>query len=327
MNRKSLVLVASTIILVVFKISDAAQTGKIFQIGYLSMQSASSQSDRVEAIRQELSHFGYTEGKDITIHYRYAEGDLGRINHLADELMRLKVDIIISQGTQAALAAKRATATIPIVMIGTTDPVATGLVTSLARPGGNITGLSNMNAEYAGKRLELLKDTNPKISRLAVLWNSANPGTALNFKETRTAAEKLRLQIQSLDVHTVKDLDGAFDSVISSTVDALVALQSPITMIYFRRIVEFAAKNRLPLICDRSDFVEAGGLMSYAPKALEPDRRAAQYVDKILKGAKPGDLPIERPTKFELVINLKTAKQIGLTIPPNVLARADKVIR
>ena len=326
MNRKILVLVAA-VILVFFKVSDAAQTKKIFQIGYLSMQSASSQSDRVEAIRQELSHLGYTEGKDVALHYRYAEGDLGRINDLADELLRLKVDVIISQGTQAAQAAKHATTTIPIVMIGITDPVATGLVASLARPGGNITGLSNMNAEYAGRRLELLKDTNPKISRLAVLWNSANPGTVLNFKETQTAAEKLRLQIQSIDIHTVKDLDGAFDSIMSGTVDALVVLQSPITMVHFGRIVVFAAKNHLPLICDRSDFVEAGGLMSYAPKALEPDRRAAQYVDKILKGAKPGDLPIERPTKFELVINLKTAKQIGLMIPPNVLARADRVIR
>jgi putative ABC transport system substrate-binding protein len=243
-HKKILVPILAAVILVFFKLADAAQTKKIFQIGYLSTQSPSSQLRRVDAFRQGLRDLGYIEAKDIAIHYRYAEGNLDRIRDLAVELIRLKVDVIIGQGTPAAQAAKNVTTTIPIVMIGITDPVATGLVASLARPGGNITGLSNMNAEYAGKRLELLKDTNPKVSRIAVLWSSANSGTALNFKETQAAAQKLRLQLQSLDVHSAKDLEGALDAAIKGGAHALVALASPITNIHFRRIVEFALKNR-----------------------------------------------------------------------------------
>jgi putative ABC transport system substrate-binding protein len=281
----------------------------------------------LEPFLQGLRDLGYVEGKNIQLTYRSAEGKLDRLPALVAELVSLKIDIIVASSTTAAEAAKNATSSIPIVMTNVTDPVVTGLVASLARPGGNITGLSNMNAEYAGKRLELLKEINPKVSRVVVLWNSANPGTALNFKQTETAAQELRVHLQSLDIQNVDALERAFDAAIKDRAHALVPLSSPIVNIHFRRIVDFCAKNRLTAIYDRRDFVEAGGLMSYAPNRAEISRRAATYVDKILKGAKPADLPVERPTKFELVINLKTAKQIGLTIPPNVLARADKVIK
>jgi putative ABC transport system substrate-binding protein len=233
----------------------------------------------------------------------------------------------VTQGTPAATAAKNATKTIPIIMSGGTDPVATGLVTSLARPGGNITGVTIMNEELAGKRLELLKETNPKVSRLGVLWNSANPGAAVVFKQTKSSAQELSLSLQSLDVHTVNDLQGAFDGATRSGVNGLVLLATAPINNHLKLVADLAVKNRLPSIYDRSEFVEAGGLMSYGPNVTNMARRAATYVDKVLKGANPGDLPVERPTKFDFVINLKTAKQIGLTIPQSVLYRADKVIK
>jgi ABC-type uncharacterized transport system substrate-binding protein len=324
-TNKFLIWPLTTVLLTTVSLAQAQQRGKVYRIGVLLSTSA---GDFVrEAFLQGLRDLGYAAEKNINLEYRSAEGKLDRLSALAAELASLKVDVIVASSTTAAEAAKNATATIPIVMANVTDPVATGLVASLARPGANMTGLSNMNAEDAGKRLELLKETNPKASRAAVLWNSANSGTALNFKQTQTAAQELRIQLQSLDVRSVNDLEPAFDAATKGGAQALVALSSPIVNIHFRRIVDFAAKNRLPAIYDRSDFVEAGGLMSYAPNLAEISRRTATYVDKILKGAKPDDLPVERPTKFELVINLKTAKQIGLTIPPNVLARADRVIK
>jgi putative ABC transport system substrate-binding protein len=246
---------------------------------------------------------------------------------LAAELVLLKVDVIITQGTPAATAAKNATSTIPIIMSGGTDPVATGLILSLARPGGNITGVTIMNEELAGKRLELLKETGPKVSRLGVLWNSANPGVAVVFKQTQSAAQELSLSLQSLEVKTVNDLQGAFDATTRSGVNGLVPLPAAPISNHLKLVADLAVKNRLPSIYDRSDFVEAGGLMSYGPNLPDMSRRAATYVDKVLKGANPGELPVERPTKFELVINLKTAKVLGLTIPPVVLMRVDRVIK
>jgi putative ABC transport system substrate-binding protein len=295
--------------------------------GILVSTSLSVANEAVEAFRQRLRELGYVEGKNIAFEFRVAENKLDRLPVLAAELVQLKVDIIVTQSTPSAIAAKHATTTIPIVVAGGSDPVATGLVASLARPGGNITGITVMNEELAGKRLELLRETSPKISRIAVLWNSANSGTALNFKETQAAAQKLGVQLQSLDVHSVSDLEAAFKSATRNGAHALDVLRSNPIVTQLRRIADFAVKNRLPSIHDVSAFVEAGGLMSYGVKTADISASAATYVDRILKGATPGNLPIERPTNFELALNLKTAKQIGVTIPQSVLFRADKVIK
>jgi putative tryptophan/tyrosine transport system substrate-binding protein len=304
--------------------ASAQQVKKVSRVGVLTLVSVAFQR---EAFLRGLSELGYVEGKNITIEYRSAEGKYDRLPDVAADLVRLKVDVIVTQGTPAAVAAKNATTTIPIVMTGGSDPVATGLVTSLARPGGNITGITIMNEETAGRRLELLKETAAKVFRVAVLWNSTNPGTAVVFKQTQAAAQDLGLQLQSLDVQSVNDLEGAFKTATRSSATALVLLASVPISTHLSQVADLAIKNRLASIYDRSDFVDAGGLMSYGPSTPDMHRRAAAYVDKILKGTKPVDLPVERPTKFELIINLKTAKQIGLTIPPNVLARADRVIK
>jgi putative ABC transport system substrate-binding protein len=304
--------------------ASAQQVKKVSRVGVLTLASVAFQR---EAFLRGLSELGYVEGKNITIEYRSAEGKYDRLPDVAADLVRLKVDVIVTQGTPAAVAAKNATTTIPIVMTGGSDPVATGLVTSLARPGGNITGITIMNEETAGRRLELLKETAAKVFRVAVLWNSTNPGTAVVFKQTQAAAQDLGLQLQSLDVQSVNDLEGAFKTATRSSATALVLLASAPISTHLSQVADLAIKNRLASIYDRSDFVDAGGLMSYGPSTPDMHRRAAAYVDKILKGTKPVDLPVERPTKFELIINLKTAKQIGLTIPPNVLARADRVIK
>src|SRR5215467_268442 len=309
-------------------IAEGQQAKKIPRIGYLTTGSLPSASENVERFRQGLRELGYVEGKTITIEYRYAGDKLDPLPDLAAELIQLKVDVIVVLSTPAAMAAKGATTTIPIVIAGFSDPIATGLVASLAKPGGNITGVTIMNDELAGKRLELLKETSPKASRLAVLWNPTNPGAALVFKQTKAATQELRLQLQSLEVKSANDLESAFKAVTSAGANALVVLAGPpVGAARRKEIADFAIKNRLPSVYDRSVFVEAGGLMSYGTNPTDTFRRVAVYVDKILKGAKPGDLPVERPTKFEFVINLKTAKEIGLTIPSNVLLRADKVIR
>jgi putative ABC transport system substrate-binding protein len=304
-----------------------AQHAKVFHIGFLSPGASSSARENTEDLRQHLGELGYVEGKNIAFEFRSAEGKIDRLPDLAAELVRLKVDGIVTLSTPAAVAAKNATTTIPIVMAGGSDPVATGLVASLARPGGNITGITIMNAETAGKRLQLLKETTPKVSRVAVLWNSDNPGTAVVFKQTQAAAQDLGLQLQSLEVKSVNGLNSAFETITKRGANALVVLQSVPLATHLREVADFAVKNRLPSIHDRSQFVEAGGLMSYGTHLQDMSRRAASYVDKILKGAKPADLPVEQPMKFELVINLKTAKQIGLTIPQSVLFRADRVIK
>jgi putative tryptophan/tyrosine transport system substrate-binding protein len=305
----------------------AQQPKKIPRIGYLAPGSPSAARENVEGFRKGLRELGYVEGKTIVIEYRYAEEKNDRLSDLAAELVRLKVDVIAIQSTPGVMAAKAATTTIPIVITSGTDPVATGVVSSLAKPGGNITGVTIMNAELAGKRLELLKETSPKVLRVGVLWNPTNRGAAAVFTQTKAAGEDLALQLQSLEVKGADDLGSAFKAATGSGANALVLLAGNPLGTHLKEIAQFATKNLLLSTYDRSGFPEVGGLMSYGTNIPEMNRRAATYVHKILKGAKPGDLPIEQPTKFELVINLKTAKQIGLTIPQSVLFQADRVIR
>ena len=306
-------------------IAEAQQPTKVRKIGYLA--SASALGPLEEAFRQGLRELGYVEVKNIAIEYRFAQGKLDRLFDLAAELVRLKVEVIVTPGTLDAFAARRATTTIPIVMAASGDAVATGLVASLARPGRNVTGLTALARELSGKRLELLKEAVPGLSRVAVLWNAANPDKARDLEETQVAAGALRLQLQSLEVRAPNDLESAFRATNGKRVGALFTLTDTLTITHQSRIVDLATKRGLPTLFQTRDFVDAGGLMSYGPNDADLYRRAATYVDKILKGAKPGELPVQQPTRFELVINLKMAKKIGITIPPEMLARADKVIR
>ena len=306
---------------------EAQQPTKISRIGFLTGGFPGS-ARGIEPFQRELRELGYVEGQNITFEYRYAEGKLDRSPALADELVRLKVDVIVAGGTGDTLAAKNATRTIPIVFLEeVSDPVASGLVDSLARPGGNITGFTTIAAVLAGKRLELLKETIPKLSRVAVLWDPQAPGNAPQWKESQLAARELGLQLHSMEVSRADKYESAFNEAIRTRSAALAVTRHRLANANQKRIADLATKNRLPAIAARGDFVESGGLMSYGADLVEPFRRTAVLVDKILKGAKPADLPVEQPTKFELFINLKAAKQIGLTIPPNVLARADKVIK
>jgi putative ABC transport system substrate-binding protein len=307
--------------------SAAQQTSKIPRIGFLAASTGVGENSRPAAVKEGLSDLGYVEGKSIIIEWRQAGGKLDRLAGFADELVRLKVDVILTAGSTATGAAKGATNTIPIVMVQDNDPVGSGFITSLARPGGNITGLSTLRPEISGKRLELLKEIVPGLSRVAVLGSSNNPGNAEGLKETELAAAALKLQIHYLDVRTLKDIEPAFHKARTGRADAILVLGGPLFNVRQKEFVAHAAKSQLPAIYVRQNFVISGGLMSYGVNLADLQRRAAIYVDKILKGAKPAELPVEQPTKFELVINLKTAKQIGLTIPPNVLARADRVIR
>jgi len=307
--------------------TQAQQPAKIPRIGFLSGTSLSSTSARVEAFRQGLRELGYVEGKNIVIEWRWAEGKFDQLPDLAAELVRLKVDIIVSAGPAATRPAKEATSTIPIVMGFDNDPVGSGFVASLARPGGNITGLSSLAPELSGKRLELLKEILPKLSRLAVFGNSKEPGNAQNSKEVELAAKAHGVKVEFLDVVSPKDIETAFQATSKGRADAVLMLQSPIINSQRAHVVELAVKNRLPATYPSPEFVQDGGFMSYGPSLNDLFRRTATYVDKILKGAKPADVPVEQPTKFDFIINLKAAKQIGLTIPPGVLARADKVIK
>jgi putative tryptophan/tyrosine transport system substrate-binding protein len=275
-----------------------------------------------------LRDLGYIEGQNITIEYRWAEGKLDRLPDLAAELARLKVDVIVTGGPTATRPAKEATSTIPIVMTQDADPVSSGFIASLARPGGNITGLSTLAPEISGKWLELLNEIVPRLSRVAEFGNAKNPESAQSLKETELAARVLALQLQYQDVRDPKDIETAFQAASKGGANAVLVLSATPALLSQRtQLVELAVKNRLPTVCHRREFVEAGGLMTYGVSNTDLARRAAVYVDKILKGAQPADLPVEQPMKFELVINLKTAKQIGVTIPPNVLVRADRVIR
>ena len=306
---------------------EAQQPKKLPRIGFLSAASPSSMSARVEAFRQGLRELGYVEGKNIFIESRYAEGKLDQLSALAAELVRLKVDVIVSGGPAVTRPAKETTSTIPIVMAQDSDPVSSGLVVSLARPGANVTGLSTLAPEISGKQLELLKEIVPKLSRVAVFGNSTLAGNAQSLKETELPAGAFGVQLQYLDVLSAKDIETAFRAASKGRADAVLVLINPFTVSHRAQVVDLAIKSRLPAIYRSSDYVEDGGLISYSASIVDMWRRAATYVDKILKGAKPADLPVEQPTKFEFIVNLKAAKQIGLTIPPNVLARADRVIR
>ena len=317
----------AVVIVAFVHLAEAQQPKKLHRIAFLLGGPSSFYSARIDVFKQGLKELGYVDGKNIAIEYRYAEGKADRLPALAAELVGLKVDVILATAIPSVLAVKKVSATIPIVLVGVSDPVASGIVASLSRPGGNITGLTLLAPELSGKRLELLKEAVPNVTRVAFLWNSANPAQAPQWREAQAAAQALGLRLQSLEVRSSNDFDSAFEAALRERARALIASPEPLINTYLKRIVEFAAKNRLPAMYAGPEVVDAGGLMSYAPDYTYQYRRAATYVDKILKGAKPADLPVEQPKKFEFIINLKAAKQIGLTIPPNVLARADKVIR
>ena len=327
MSGKIFVWLLATVLLSTAPRLEAQQPTKIPRIAFLGTASASVVADRVDAFRKGLRELGYLEGENILIEYRFGEGKSDEVASLATELARSKVDVIITAGPAATRSAKEATVTIPIVMGNEGDPVGSGFVSSLARPGGNITGLSALSPEISGKQLEILKEIVPKLSRVVTLGNSTTPGNTQALKEIELAAKALGVQAQYLEVRVPKDIEIAFGSASKRRADAVLALQNPVLTFARKQVVMLALKNRMPAAYHSIEFVEDGGLMTYSVSITDLFRRAAAYVDKILKGAKPADLPVEQPTKFEFIINLKTAKQIGLTIPPNVLARADKVIR
>jgi putative tryptophan/tyrosine transport system substrate-binding protein len=305
----------------------AQQPARVPRIGLLSPFSPSDTAPWHQAFRQGLRDHDWVEGKNISIEYRYAEGRIDRLPALAAELVRLRVDIIVTSVTPDALAAKSATVTIPIVMAAAGDPTVTGLVESLARPGGNITGLSQMNPELAVKRLELLKEIVPQLSRVAVLWNPEDRISTITWQALQDPARVLRIQLHSLEARSSNDFGKAFDEATRVRAGALAIMPNPVFVANLKRLADLAAKNRLPSIFHVTDFVKVGGLVAYGPNRADLFRRAATYVNKILKGAKPGDLPIEQPNTFELLINLKTAGVLGLTIPPPVLMRADRIIQ
>ena len=302
---------------------EAQQPTKSYRIGFLS---AAAPLATDEAFRRGLSELGYTEGQNITVETRFSGGDATRLRDAAAELVRLNVDVIVSRGPTATRAAKEATSRIPIVMAFDSDPVGMGFVASLARPGGNITGLTSMAPELAGKRLELLKEMLPPLTRVAILWNPAEPGVRVSLRESETAARTLGIHIVSLEIHAPKDLKSAIVGAKRERTEALIVLRDPITSLGQTTLVKLAEEYRIPAMYPAGRFVAIGGLLAYGPSADDSYRRAAVYVDKILKGAKPADLPVERPTKFDLVINMKTAKALALTIPPSLLVRADRVI-
>ena len=324
----SSVLIA-VMLLAVAVIAEAQQPKKIARIGYVSGSGdPKTPGPNIEAFRQGLRDLGYIEGKNILVEYRFMEGTVASIPNLVAELVELKVDMLVVPPLLAIRAAKQVTKTIPIVMVASFDPIKTGIIDSLAHPGGNITGLATLTREVGGKRLEMLKEAVPGITRVGLLADADAPISAIAFKEYEAVASALKIKLQSLEVRGPNpDLEGAFRAAAKGRANAVIAVSRPLLSRYPKEIAELTIKNRMPLMCDTSAYVEAGCLMSYSTNSADQYRRAAYYVDKILKGAKPADLPVEQPTKFELVINLKTAKQVGLTIPPNVLARADKVIK
>jgi putative tryptophan/tyrosine transport system substrate-binding protein len=324
--KKIVRLIVITVTLMALGVVDAQQPKKVFRIALLTWAAAPPPSSS-SPFDQGLLKLGYVEGQNVAIERRYANGQMDRLPQLAAELAHLPLDVILTQSFPAALAAKQATSTIPIVVMGAGDPVATGLVASFARPGGNITGVSALETELSGKRLELLKEAFPKLARVAVLWNAADFGMTLKFREIELAAQALRIAVQASAVREPKDFEGVFSEMISKRPDALFVITDPLIQINRKQLLELATKSRLPAMYENSPYVDDGGLMAYGPSQAENLQIALNHVDKILKGTKPSELPIEQPTKFEFVINLKTAKQIGLTIPPNVLLRADKVIK
>jgi putative tryptophan/tyrosine transport system substrate-binding protein len=307
--------------------AEAQQPVKVPRVGYLSSGSLSDLGGRIEGFRQGLRELGYVEGKNIVIEWREAKGNFDRVRELADELVRLKMDVIVSPGPAVTRPLKEATSTIPIVIAQDTDPIGSGFVASLARPGGNITGLAALAPEMGGKQLELLKEIIPKLSRVAVVGNSTIPGDAQALRETVLAAGSYEIYLRYLDLRDPDDIDAVFRAAAKGRADAVLMLGNPTLNPHRKQIVDQVVKHRLPTTYTRPEYINAGGLMYYGTNYNDLYRRAAGYVDKILKGAKPADLPVEQPKKFEFIINLKAAKQIGLTIPPNVLARADRVIK
>jgi ABC-type uncharacterized transport system substrate-binding protein len=326
MKKKVAVLSLCAMLLALCFSAEAQQQTKVPKIGYLSPAPATS-SARFELLRREFRKLGYVEGKNIAFEFRSTDNKIDRLPAAADELVRLKVDVLIAPGTPTALAAKNATRTIPIVFAAVADPISAGLIDSLPRPGGNITGFTEIPEGLAGKRLELLKETIPKLSLVTVLWNPQNPGNAQQWKESQLPARELGLQLHSMEVSSADKYESAFKEAAKARSGALAVAQDALAGSNLKLIADLAIKNRLPAIYPRGEFVDDGGLMSYGPDPDETSRRVVAMVDKILKGTKPADIPVEQPTKLELVININTAKTLGLTIPPNVLARADKVIK
>jgi putative ABC transport system substrate-binding protein len=308
-------------------VTEAQQPKKVSRIGFLGNSTAALEANLIGPFREGLRDLGYVEGKNIVIEWRWAEGKYERFPALIAELISSNVEVIVTAGTPASLAVKKATTTIPLVMIAVGEPVATGLVASLARPGGNITGLTSISSEIEGKRLELLREVVPKVSHIAVLWNADSPVQVIQEKETRAAAQLLGMKMLSLGVRTLEEIEDAFATIVRERPSALLVLADRLFLHHREPIMDFATKHRLPGVHAYQELVEAGGLMSYGPSYADMHRRAAYFVDRILKGTKPTDLPVERPRKFELIINLKAAKQIGVTIPNNVLYRADRVIK
>jgi len=328
MNKEICLLALCAMLFALCVSAEAQQPAKIVRIGVLLPSTEAATVHLMEAFKLGLREHGYVEGQNVILERRYGETKLQRLPDLAAELVRLKVDVIVTATDRAVRATKEHTQTIPIVMANSTDPVGTGLVMSLARPSGNITGLSAFNPELSGKRLELLKEAVPKISRIAFLWNPDVAGALIEHKEIGDAARLLKLSLQAVVVRRMEDIESALAAIIRERADAFILMaQNPVLFGNRSRIVDFGAKKRLPAMYAQKEFVDVGGLMAYGPNLADLYRRAATYVDKILNGRKPGDLPVEQPTKFEFIINLKAAKQIGLTIPPNVLSRADRIIK
>jgi putative tryptophan/tyrosine transport system substrate-binding protein len=317
----------STVFLPAGSLTEAQQSGKVPRIGFLGNSTAALEANLIGPFREGLRDLGYVEGKNISIEYRWAEGNYERFPSLIAELIALNIDVIVTAGTPASLAVKKATTSIPLVMIAVGDPVGTGLIGSLAHPGGNVTGLTSIAADLEGKRLELLREVVPTLSHVAVFWNPASPFQVVSEKEVQAAAQLLRIKVLSLAVQAQEQFDNAFAAIRRERPGALNVLADRLFLHNRMSIMDFATKHRLPGVHAYVELVEAGGLMSYGPSYPGMHRRAAYFVDRILKGAKPADLPVEQPAKFELVINLKAGKQIGVTIPPSVLYRADKVIK
>ncbi len=328
MDRRAFIIIVGGSILATPNVPEAQGVGKVPKIGFVEAGSSSVNRHFADAFRQGLKELGYVEGESIEVDERWAEGNTERFPALLAELLRLKVDVLVQASTLGAIAAKNATTTVPIVFVGVSDPVEAGLVATLARPGGNLTGLSLAWGEgLAGKWLELLKDTVPKVSRAALLFNPTGAGSMARWvKETQDAAAVLRVKLHQFEVRDAKELDGAFTAMSRAHLEALIVLADPLTLRHRARVVELAANARIPAVYSFGEFARAGGLLAYGPSVAEMFYRAANYVDRILKGAKPAELPVEQPTKFELVINMRTAKALGLTIPQTLLLRADQVI-
>ncbi len=324
-TRRQIVLALGVGVLAPF--ASFAQQQKVYRVGFLGNSTAALEANLVEPFREGLRDFGYVEGKNVLIEYRWAEGRYERFPGLVEELIASKVDVIVTAGTPATLAVKKTTTSVPLVMVAVGDPVGTGIIPSLSRPGGNITGLTSIAQELEGKRLELLREVIPGVSHIAVLWNVASPVQAIQEKAVQAAAQVLRMKVLSLGVRTEKEIDAALAAIVRERPGALLVLADRLFLHHRARIMDFAAQHRLPGVHAYRELVEAGGLMSFGPSYADMHRRAAYFVDRILKGAKPADLPVERPATFELVINMKAAKALGLTIPPSVLLRVSEVIQ